>query len=60
MWPSPTHIEENTIYGKVLVQSSTGGEDNRFSNHRGEGVLSYSCHVQVSGNQGFREEPCQP
>ena len=53
------HIEENTIFGKFVVQSSAGGDDNRILNNRGEGTLIYSCHVQVAGNRGFREEPCQ-
>ncbi|MEL6380902.1 MAG: right-handed parallel beta-helix repeat-containing protein [Cyanobacteria bacterium J06626_18] len=56
---SEVTIADNVLKGGILAQASSGGSDNRVVNNRGEGSLEYSCHVQIEGNEGFDEEPCE-
>lgn len=55
---SDVTVTDNVLTGGILVQAGVDGSNNRVSNNRGEGRLRYSCHVQVEGNEGFGEEPC--
>lgn len=53
-------VENNIVQGSILLQASAGGARNVVQNNQGshQGAIAVSCHVHVTGNQGFEAKPC--
>jgi len=53
-------VENNTVQGSIFLKASAGGSRNVVQNNQGsnQGAIEVSCHVQVTGNQGFAAKPC--
>ncbi|NER85286.1 MAG: hypothetical protein F6K42_38470, partial [Leptolyngbya sp. SIO1D8] len=50
-------VADNILDGGILAHAGNGS-NNRVVNNVGEGILEYSCQVQVEGNVGFEMQPC--
>ena len=54
-------IENNNLEGGIIAKASLGGSGNMIINNQGNsrGKIVYSCHIQLEGNRGFRDQSCE-
>lgn len=53
-------VNNYNVSGGIRAVASAGGANNRVQNNTGSGTITYSCHVNVSGNSGFSLSNCLP